>query len=432
MIERNREEFRREWVKLCGKSSRLVGKTVCVQGFCQEIRFAAEEILQAHGACLGHGLTLSLEETGIGVDGRFLTLPPVFGGGLPLDCAGNAAVLADAHAPATYVVAYLLTAVAAVEGNMEKLPPERSRACLPERRAAVRALEILRDHPQRRFYDDRAYGGLKPLHGVLMECLLELDRVCKEHGIRYFLGGGTQLGAVRHQGFIPWDDDVDVMMTRDDYERFEKIAPQALDKKFFFQSRQTDPDYHSPFTKIRAKGTLYVTAFSSRFPRMEQGIFLDIFVHDAAPAWGALVKPHIFMTTFARSLVFHKWEGTPVHFYGRLKLLCRLVNQIVAKRDISQLEAFEKRVMTFWNDKNTGWLYDGMGEHLKHGRFPAALLEEQTEALFEGHRFPIPKRYDEYLRFSYGDDYRSWPMPSQRSCHHHVVQFSAQRGGENG
>lgn len=441
MTEQNAREFRAEWVKQCGNSCRLAGKEIRLRGFCPEILQAAEQILAAHGAKCSEteSLTVCLEEKSITVRGGFGELvvhtPVVFGGGLPLNCGGNAAVLSKPEIPAIHAVDYFQVLLLALEqersGTFSLPSPELPYTDQIQREAAVRALRLLRDHPQRRFYDDTAYGGLEPLHRVLLECLLEMDRVCRENGIRYFLGGGTLLGAVRHQGFIPWDDDVDVMMTRPDYERFAQIAPTALKETFFFQSRQTEPDYHSPFAKLRARGTLYMTEFSSRFPNMEQGIFLDIFVHDAAPRWGVLVKPHIFMTIFARSLVFHKWEGTPLHFYGRMKLLCRLMTWVIKRRSISSLEAFEQRVMTFWNGKNTGYLYDGMGEHLKHGRFPARLLETGAEAIFEGHPFPIPGDYDAYLRFSYGDDYMSWPMPSSRCCHHHVVQFSAQRGGCN-
>ncbi len=274
------------------------------------------------------------------------------------------------------------------------------------------------------FRDNISGDQLRRLQLRQLEILLELDRICKEHDIQYFLGGGTLLGAVRHQGFIPWDDDIDVMMTRENFDRFAQIAPTATGSNFFYQDSATDPDYHSPFTKIRLNGTKFTTEFSSRFPNTHNGIFLDIFAHDYAPKNGKLLKLHIFITKFARSMVFNKWAEKPIHFYGKMKLLCRIMDWVKNRCTIAQLERFERFIMTFWNDKHTGRMYDGMGMHLDHGSFDAAILDESIDAEFEGHRFPIPKRYDEYLRFSYGADYMRLPDPAQRNSHHAAVEFS--------
>jgi len=295
---------------------------------------------------------------------------------------------------------------------------------LVSRQEGLRCLRILQQFPERRFYDDSAYGGnLRALQQLQLKLLLELDRICRENGISYFLGGGTLLGAVRHQGFIPWDDDVDVMMSRENFDRFASIAPKAAKEGFFFQNSTTDPNYHSPFHKLRAKGTLFVTEFSQRF-EMQQGVFLDIFAHDAAPKNKKLLKAHIFMTTLARSMVFHKWDDSAMHFYGRKKLFCRIATFFVRHSSMRRLEKIERRVMTFYNKRNTGVLYDSMGEHLQHGGFDADILQETTTALFEGHRFPVPKNFDAYLRFSYGDDYMTLPRPSLRCAHHSAVSFS--------
>ena len=80
--------------------------------------------------------------------------------------------------------------------------------------------------------------------------------------------------------------------------------------------------------------------------------------------------------------------------------------------------------MTHYNRKNTGCMYDGMGEHLKHGGFDAKILQKSTTAMFEGHAFPIPEDYDAYLKFSYGEDYMTLPRPSLRRAHHSAVRFS--------
>ena len=85
----------------------------------------------------------------------------------------------------------------------------------------------------------------------------EVDRICKKYNLRYSIAGGTLLGAIRHQGFIPWDDDLDISMPREDYDKFIKIAQQELGKKYFLQTWDTDKNFVFPFAKIRENNTLF-------------------------------------------------------------------------------------------------------------------------------------------------------------------------------
>ena len=112
--------------------------------------------------------------------------------------------------------------------------------------------------------------------------LRELDRVCTLLGIKYFVCGGTMLGYVRHGGFIPWDDDVDVAMLRSDYNRFISEAGAVLDKRVFLQTRDTDPNIPYLFSKIRLNDTEYVTEYNE-FRDFHKGICLDIFPFDFLP-----------------------------------------------------------------------------------------------------------------------------------------------------
>ena len=98
---------------------------------------------------------------------------------------------------------------------------------------------------------------LRKVQLTQLEIAKEIHRVCEENDIRYFLSDGTFLGAVRHQGFIPWDDDMDIGMLREDYEKFCRIAPQKLGEKYVFQNWYTDPNYGLPFGKVMKRGTVY-------------------------------------------------------------------------------------------------------------------------------------------------------------------------------
>ena len=115
-----------------------------------------------------------------------------------------------------------------------------------------------------------------------MKLIKEFDRVCQELGLGYFVCGGTMLGYMRHKGFIPWDDDVDVAMLRADYDRFLSEAPNLLGKEFFLQIRETDPTIPYLFSKIRLNGTEYCTEYN-KDRAYHKGICLDIFPFDYVP-----------------------------------------------------------------------------------------------------------------------------------------------------
>lgn len=91
-------------------------------------------------------------------------------------------------------------------------------------------------------FSDSYDGKLNDIQQILLGFLLEVDRICKKHNIKYFLGGGSLLGAVRHKGFIPWDDDADVMMLRKDYDRFLSVLPNELPNYLFAQTQKNEKD----------------------------------------------------------------------------------------------------------------------------------------------------------------------------------------------
>lgn len=281
--------------------------------------------------------------------------------------------------------------------------------------------DFFKEKPNERFFFGNTYNGnLQLLHSLLFKCLLEFDRICKKHNIKYFLGGGTLLGAVRHGGMIPWDDDMDVMMLREDYDKFLSVVNDEISDGMFFQSSETDSQYHSIFTKIRLDGTRFVTSFSRHFPEMHQGIFIDIFVHDHTSNNKYMQKLHVFKTLFARSMVFHKWEQTPMHFYGKLKLVCKFATKYINNHSFKKLEKIQDKTVRKYNKKNTKYLYDGTGEHLRHGAFPAEWLDDVEYMDFNGVKLPVPKNYDEYLKYSYGD-YENWIPASSRKAGHDIV-----------
>ncbi len=265
---------------------------------------------------------------------------------------------------------------------------------------------------------------LNKVRELEFKCLLEFDRICRKYEIKYFLGGGTLLGAVRHQGFIPWDDDIDVMMLPEDYDKFRDVVQSELSDEFVYQSKETDGEYHSIFDKIRLKGTVFDTNFSQQFDLISHGIFMDIFVHDYTSENKLGQKLHIFRTILGKSLVHHKWGNTPMHFYGKLKFICRLATVYKNHTSMEKLEKHQMRVVEKYDKKKTKYLYDGRGEHTRHGAFPASILEEEPiEMMFNGKMMPVPKRYDEYLTFSYDENYMTLPPEEKRVPEHDLARL---------
>ena len=134
-------------------------------------------------------------------------------------------------------------------------------------------------------------SDLENMHKIQLNMLIEFDKICRRNNIKYILDAGTLLGAVRHKGFIPWDDDIDVRMLRDDYEKFCVVANKELPETMFFQNYKNDKGYPWMYSKIRMKGTKAVRIGQDRL-NMEEGIYMDIFPCDGVPDDNKKKKKH--------------------------------------------------------------------------------------------------------------------------------------------
>ena len=250
---------------------------------------------------------------------------------------------------------------------------------------------------------------------------MEIDRICKKHNINYFLAGGTLLGAIRHKGFIPWDDDADVMMLREDYDKFIKIVQSELPSNLFLQLPSTEKINHQVFAKIRINNTLFSTKFTGQFLDMHNGIFIDILAQDKTGKSKLSQKMHIYATLLTRSMVFNKWGKTDIKTGGRFPIMCKLLNMAKNILPMNFLEFIQNKVILLHkNNKKSKYLYDGMGRNLRRGAFPQEWLKDVIYVDFEGRKFPVPKEYDKYLTYLYGDYMQMIPV-SQRKLSHSIV-----------
>lgn len=255
---------------------------------------------------------------------------------------------------------------------------------------------------------------LAKIHKVVLYILLSFDKICRENNLTYFLDSGTALGAVRHGGFIPWDDDVDVGMPRKDYERFLQIAQEKLPEDLFLQTHETDPAYWRNAAKIRLKGTIFQDYENS--PYAQNGFFIDIFPFDNVSRNQILARFHV---AISRPILYviSLWRDYGNNFSGFRRILvyiikkipCRIINYINNKH-VEFCRRYEKN--------NTGYLISYYWKTTIHKTyiFKESELFPVKEILFEGHPMKIMKNPDYYLKIMYGN-YMQLPPENKRHGH---------------
>ncbi len=255
-----------------------------------------------------------------------------------------------------------------------------------------------------------------------LEIAKEIKRVCEENGIRYFLYRGTLLGAVRHKGFIPWDDDMDFGMLRPDYEKFCRIANEKLGEDFCFQNWHTDENYALPFGKVRKRGTVFVEAKCARLP--ENGIYIDIYPLDFAPEGEQERKAlatkllHLFRIKLMKSHYTPWMEEDRVIWKKRIGYLAyQALSLFVSQKKLIQV--YETLVSQV-SEGDT--VYEQSALPIAY-YFEKRWCTELAEYPFEDARFPGAKDYDACLSSLYGD-YMALPPEDKRENRHQIKELS--------
>lgn len=238
----------------------------------------------------------------------------------------------------------------------------------------------------------------KRLWAVLLDLLCEFDRVCKKNRIKYSLDSGTLLGAIRHKGFIPWDNDIDVIMLRSEYEKLCKIAPNEFTHPYFWQTNDTDPGSARRHAQLRNSSTTDILKDEMKDGHplcyFNQGVFMDIFILDEIPDDSNLQKK------LCQDLAFH------------ISILCELKHLLYTNNSapwICEALTHECRRYDFIASQ-----YKGKGFHRVANitlipirkdstLFPKELFRDLTECEFEGFRFPCPKDSETILTGYYGN-----------------------------
>lgn len=264
------------------------------------------------------------------------------------------------------------------------------------------------------------------LQGVLLQMLRDVDSVCSRHGIPYTLGGGSCLGAVRHQGFIPWDDDLDINMTREGYRRFAEACGAELQEKYWLHDCERTPGYDLAFPRLRLKGTTVRTR--DDFDNQECGVYIDIFVIDNAPSNALLRNAHGFISMvlgFAYSC-----RRFAAHVADYLSLV---------EGDAAATSAFKKKILIgkllsfrpveSWTRAWDRWNSRCHDENSSHVTIPVGRKHYFGELQLRSDYFPVshgsfgdltvplPKNTDVYMRSLYGEGYMTPPSEGDREKH---------------
>lgn len=266
---------------------------------------------------------------------------------------------------------------------------------------------------------------LRKLQLIELNILKEIHQVCKKNEIKYWLTGGTLIGAIRHNGFIPWDDDVDIAMGREDYNKFLLVAPRELKPEFYVQSWEYEPNFGVPYTKIRKNNTILKEA-GSQNADIHQGIFVDVFVYDKFPLKKTdFIKVKFSMQILLRMLIVKSgitpWKGidrtSPYwwFFFLPFRVMAKFVN-------FNYMKKMYKNCVQKANHTDSKWIFNSCESNDEKHPIPEEYVKKVVLHRFEDAQFYIPAEYDKLLRHFYGD-YMQLPPPEKREGHHNVVEL---------
>ncbi len=247
------------------------------------------------------------------------------------------------------------------------------------------------------------------------EILDVIDEVCKKHNLRYSLAYGTLIGAVRHKGFIPWDDDIDIIMPREDYDQLIAIWSQTAPENFILQNYHTDPDFTQNFTKIRKDHTTFLQSESEINKKYHKGVFVDIFPGDrvAPTKLGRKMQYYACAINLLYSRGFKSGAGGVLGLVESILLVFPKRIQYLLR---DKTENYCKR----WNCKvETEYIFPSTIKESKL-YYPADTFINLKKKIFEDKEYFCVNDEDRILTIQYGD-YMKLPPESEREWKHHPI-----------
>ena len=265
---------------------------------------------------------------------------------------------------------------------------------------------------------------MKKIWAIELDLLSKFDEVCKKHGIKYVALWGTVLGSVRHKGFIPWDDDIDVGMDRENYNRLCAVAGSEFKHPYFFQTPLTDRAYFVPMARLR--NSLTTAAISGFDPSLfNSGIYIDIDILDG-PALGKLSWR---FQNLLKHLVLLPIKSYCAEVRGSANVgMLRAINPFVHMVGYEKWCGFYAKIRAMYScrSERLGITYSFLSEEWARW-VKKEDIENSIQSRFEFLTIPIPAGYDSFLRRCYGE-YMNYPPPNEMGCWHNaMVHFDPDR-----
>ncbi len=250
---------------------------------------------------------------------------------------------------------------------------------------------------------------------AMLDMLTVVDDICNKYEISYMLFAGTALGAIRHQGFVPWDDDLDIIMLREDYEYFLSVAPGEIDSSLYYLQKEYSAHWPMFFSKLRKNGTACIEKMIPRDPKMHQGIYIDIFPCDNLSNHKVMRK----IQFLASKVVIAKGLDQRAVYLTNSKMkkvfiaLCRCLPM---KPFVTVVRLNQKK------DTNMVHCFLGGASKYKKSIFPRKWFQQTKRMSFESKQFPVSQYYDEMLSILYGDYMTPTPVNERtRKVHAEIV-----------
>lgn len=258
---------------------------------------------------------------------------------------------------------------------------------------------------------------LQHLQKVILGIIKDVDILCKKNNIEYYLFGGSAIGAIRHKGFIPWDDDLDIVMNYQNYDKFIKVCREQLDsEKYYFQEGLVD--WPMMFSKVRLKGTVMDEPGLEEKDSSKKGIYIDVFKLDNAPDSTLLRKWQYVCGKYflAYCILQRKYKEAPL--YKKVIMYSAYPLKVPCIRN------FFKHQMEKYNNCETS-MYASFGARFKYKNsfYKKELYANPIYVSFEDTKLPVPEKYDEMLTMIYGDYMTPPPVKEQQGWHMQKVDF---------
>ena len=258
---------------------------------------------------------------------------------------------------------------------------------------------------------------LKHLQNVILMMVKDIDEICRNNHIDYFLAGGSALGAIRHSGFIPWDDDLDIGMDPENYDKFIEACKKNLDpQKYYLEEGFVD--WPMPFTKIRLRGTVYSEEENQGKKTEQQGIFIDVFPLEHVPnkritqiwmyIWGKLINAHCLSARGYKSASLYK----------------KIIMFISTPLKSNKIRQYARKQVERYRGTKTAYLGSFYSnERFRNFLFKQSIFNSYISVPFEDTELPVPSGYHEMLTQLFGDYMTPPPISMQQGGHYIGVDF---------